>query len=195
MIRFLVFFISFCSVASNYFVLKSYINQSILLFDAKNGDFSLTIKQLDKINYRYPSLSLNSVPVLSYLSRYETNNKRYYEAIKKLSIALDYNPYNSYTKYLISRNYIYLNDFENAEMYLNEIFEESPKIEASTVLFISVLDNSRNIKKLKEIFSELINIDNKNIWTYYLSALRNNVKTLDDKILYNKSLVYFDKTF
>lgn len=195
MIRFLIFIFSICSITSNYFVLKSQINQSILLLDAKNGDFSLPIKQLDDINYKYPSLSLNTVPVLSYLSRYETNNGRYYEAIKKLSKGLHYNPYNSYSKYLMSRNYIYLNDFKNAETYLNQIFEESPKIEVSTTLYISVLDNNRNIKKLKEIFDELIKIDNKNVWIYYLTALRNNVKTVDDKNLYTKSIAYFNKTF
>tara|TARA_B110000003_G_C16475177_1_gene467290 strand:- start:44 stop:559 length:516 start_codon:yes stop_codon:yes gene_type:complete len=171
------------------------MSQSILLFDASNGKFSLSLNQLNNINYNYPSLSLNSVPVLSYLSRYDTNNERYYKAIKKLFIGLENNPYNSYTKYLLSRNYIYLNDFKNAEIYLNEIFIESPKIETSTVLYISVLDNNQNIKKLKEIFSQLININNRNVWTYYLSALKNNMQTLDDKRIFNESVIYFNKTF
>lgn len=195
MIRFLIFIFSLCSITSNYFVLKSHMSQPILLLDAKNAEFSFSINQFNNIYYKYPSLSLNSVPILSYLSRYDTNNKRYYEAIKKLLMGLDYNPYNSYTKYLLSRNYIYLNDFKNAEIYLNEIFIESPKIETSTVLYISVLDNNQNIKKLKEIFDQLIKIDNKNAWTYYLSALKNNIKTLDDKKIYNKSVIHFNKTF
>lgn len=195
MIRFLIFIFSLCSIISNYFVLKSHMSQSILLFDASNGKFSLSLNQLNNINYNYPSLSLNSVPVLSYLSRYDTNNERYYKAIKKLFIGLEYNPYNPYTKYLLSRNYIYLNDFKNAEIYLNEIFIESPKIETSTVLYISVLDNNQNIKKLKEIFSQLININNRNVWTYYLSALKNNMQTLDDKRIFNESVIYFNKTF
>ena len=115
------------------------------------------------------------------------------EAIDQLKESLIFNPNNAYTKYLLSRNYIFLNDFKNAERYLEEIFEASPKIESSSALYLSVLEKNQNAIKLNNIYDKMIEIENKNIWLYYISALKNNTHLPLDKGLYNKALFFFKK--
>ena len=122
MVRFIILLISFLTLISNYLVLDSHRYQLVLLNDAKYGIYTFSINQLDKINYKYPSLALNSVPILTYVSRYFTEDDQFNYAVEQLKESLNSNPNSLFTKYHLSRNYIFLNDFKNAELYLQQIF-------------------------------------------------------------------------
>ena len=195
MIRFFIFLVSILVVFSNYLVYKSNKHQVVLLNDAKSNQYSLSKNQLAEINYKYPSLTINSVPTLTYISRYNTNNNDYDIAIKQLKESLSSNPNSIYTKYLLSRNFIYKNDFQNAEKFLQQIFDESPNIESSTVLYLSVLEKNENKIKLYNIFDIMTKLENKNIWSYYLSAIKNNTNIPSDSLLFNKTLLFFQNKF
>tara|TARA_B110000438_G_scaffold302567_1_gene360651 strand:- start:3404 stop:4003 length:600 start_codon:yes stop_codon:yes gene_type:complete len=191
MLRFIILSISILTLISNYLIFNSHEYQTILFNDIKYGTFTFSISQLNEINYKYPSLASNSVPVLTYISRYYTEYEKFNEAIDQLKESLTSNPNSTYTKYLLSRNYIFLNDFKNAERYLEEIFEASPKIESSSALYLSILEMNQNVIKLNDIYDKMIVIENKNIWRYYISALKNNTQLTSDKSLYNKALFFF----
>tara|TARA_B100001939_G_C16937225_1_gene616614 strand:- start:2070 stop:2657 length:588 start_codon:yes stop_codon:yes gene_type:complete len=195
MVRFIILLISFLTLISNYLVLDSHRYQLVLLNDAKYGAYTFSINQLDKINYKYPSLALNSVPILTYVSRYFTEDDQFNYAVEQLKESLNSNPNSLFTKYHLSRNYIFLNDFKNAELYLQQIFDESPKIESATVLYLSILEKNQNFDKLNDIYDRITEIKNKNIWTYYLSAIKNNKKSSTNKLLYSKALIFFQKNF
>lgn len=193
MLRFIILSISILTLISNYLIFNSYRYQTILFNDYNNSTFTFTSYKLNEINYKYPSLAFNSVPVLTYISKYNTENKKFNEAVEQLKESLTFNPNSTYTKYLLSRNYIFLNDLKNAERYLEEIFESSPKIESSSALYLSILEKNQNITKLNNIYYKMTEIENKNIWIYYISALKNNTHLSLDKSFYNKALFFFKK--
>lgn len=193
MLRFIILSISILTLISNYLIFNSLRYQTILFNDFYNSTFTFSSYKLNEINYKYPSLAFNSVPILTYISKYNTENKKFNEAVDQLKESLTFNPNSTYTKYLLSRNYIFLNDFKNAERYLEEIFESSPKIESSSSLYLSILEKNQNINKLNNIYYEMTEIENKNIWIYYISALKNNSHLSLDKSFYNKALFFFKK--
>jgi tetratricopeptide (TPR) repeat protein len=194
---FRIIILSLClvTVVSNYFVYTSNINQLSLLSDAGNDAFLLKDDEIKKINYKYPSLAINSVPILTYLSRYDTNKNNFLDAINKLEKSMTQNPYNLYTFYLISRNYIYLNDYYNAERYLETLFNLSPKIESSSSLYFFVLGKNKKIEKLKTFSDKILDIQSINIWSFYLSAIKTNIQDKNDTIFYNAILEEFQKKF
>ena len=105
------------------------------------------------------------------------------------------NPYNLYTFYLISRNYIYLNDYYNAERYLETLFNLSPKIESSSSLYFFVLGKNKKIEKLKTFSDKILDIQSINIWSFYLSAIKTNIQDRNDTIFYNAILEEFQIKF
>lgn len=195
MLRIIILFISLISLISNYFIFNSSQYQSILLNDAKNGGYSVNESDLINFNYNYPSLALNSVPLSTYVSRYYTNNDKFDIAISLLEESLVANPNSFYSEYLISRNYIFINDFLKAEKHLESIFLKAPKIESSSALYLSILEKNQNKEALNKIFKKMIKIDNELIWSYYLSALKNNTQTPIIKETFIKATNYFKKNF
>lgn len=190
-IKNVILFIGLFCIYSNYLVFNSYVYQNKLLKEASQDIFSLGNK-LHHINYNYPTLALNSVPILTYLSRYDTNNNDYNSAIIKLNESLKYNPNSIYTKYLLARNYIFLNDFDNSMLILKELFEEYPQIESSSALYFAVLGNLKMFSLLQNYYKSLQEIDNKNIWSFYLSSLKTSVQTKADSLFYKKTLSYYN---
>lgn len=195
LLRFIIFLVSILIVISNFLVYHSYQDQRTLIEDAANGEFKLSISEVNEINYYYPSLALNSVPILAYISNYYSSNNDYQLAINKLLFSLNKNPYNPYSKYILSRNYIMIKDLSRAENVLNEIFNDFPKLTTSTALYISVLGENQNFTQLKNIYKIIVDNDNKVIWNYYLSALELSAKTQEDKVFLENVTSYFYKKF
>ena len=183
------------SVTSNLFVFKSGIDQKLLLEDAKEDNFFVNENILNNINYYYPNLSINSVPILTYHSRYDTNKGDFKSAIEKLSISLEHNPYSIYSKYLLSRNYIYINDFQNSEAILESLYNLSPRIESSTSLYFFILGENKNLSKLIEYRNMLADIDNYTIWSFYIAAIKKNISDNDDSIFYDSLVADFENKF
>ena len=191
----LLIILCFISVVSNFLVFNSNINQKLLLEDARKDNFFVNETTLNNINYDYPNLSINSVPILTYLSRYDTNKGDFKSAIEKISISLKHNPYSLYSKYLLSRNYIYINDFKNSETILESLYNFSPKIESSTSLYFFILGENKNISKLIEHREMLANIDNYNIWSFYIDAIKKNISDKVDTIFYDSLVDDFENKF
>ena len=75
----LIFSICITCLISNYYVYLSVSHQSSFIeLDKKVGEnkFSINKDELSNLNFYYPSLALNSVPILTYLSQYDTNAKK-----------------------------------------------------------------------------------------------------------------------
>ena len=75
------------------------------------------------------------------------------------------------------------------------IFIDFPKLDVSTILFISVLGENKNVEKLKDIYKDILDNDNKEVWNYYLSSLKRSIKDDSDRLHLDKALAYFTKIF
>jgi len=122
----------------------------------------------------YPSLAFNSVPLETYVSEFYSTSQLYEEAINTLKNSLVQNPYCLYTRYLLSRNYIFKEDFEQAELILEDLFILNPNIESISALYFSLLGEMGNEVKLLELKSSVETLDNKLINEYFYTALRNS---------------------
>jgi len=196
MIRLIIIFsICLTCLLSNYHVFLSVSYQSELLDDAKDDKFSINKDELNNLNFYYPSLALNSVPILTYLSRYDTNVKNYDQAINKLNLSIIKNPYSLYSHYLLARNYIFNNDYINAENTLEYIFTLSPQIESSSSLYFFILGENKRLDKLKSFKSIVVENENRNIWLFYLSSIEKNISTKDDKMFHTQLINIFENKF
>jgi O-antigen ligase len=100
--------------------------QGILLKDYANNKFSLDLKEVEKIGYKLPNLTSNSVPISTYLSRYYFNEKKFYESIKLLNYSLSINKYDLMTKELQLKNYIFTNQNNKAYELVKDLLNKYP---------------------------------------------------------------------
>ena len=68
--------------SSDYKEHKSLIIQDLLLLDYSNNTFTLNTKNIDQIDYKYPNLAANTVPISSYLSRYYFQDENYTKSLE-----------------------------------------------------------------------------------------------------------------
>ena len=101
--------------------------QGILLNDYKNNTFSLSLNDIEQINYKLPNLSSNVVPVSTYLSRYYFNQGNYYESIKLLDYSLEINKLDLMTNELMLRNYIFTNQINKALILVKDLLKMYPE--------------------------------------------------------------------
>jgi hypothetical protein len=177
--KILIILLSLTLSFSNFLIFKSYKFQKELLTDAANNEYKF---QYQDLVGTFPNLALNSVPILTYLSRYDTNNKNFNVAIARLNKSLVHNPNSLYTKYLLARNYIYINNMINAESVLEDLFYESPNLRSSSSLYFAVLATNKSFPKLKLHFKDIKTIDDQTIWSFYLESLKSlySDKSFDD---------------
>ena len=143
---------------------------------SENNNQLLNIKNTN--NFFYPSLAYNSVSFLTYLSMDYSNNQSYDKAIDILYESLEKNENCLYTKYLLSRNYINIKDYKNAEILLDSLFIINSKIETISSLYFSLLGEMKNEEKLISLRPSIEGINNQLIWDYYFSALRRSKDTI-----------------
>ncbi len=177
--KIIIILLSLTLTVSNFFIFKSYRFQKELLTDAANNEYKF---QYQDLVGTFPNLALNSVPILTYLSRYDTNNQNFNVAVARLQRSLVHNPNSLYSKYLLARNYIYLNNMINAESVLEDLFYESPNLRSSSSLYFAVLATNKSFPKLKSHLKDIKTIDDQTIWSFYLESLKSlySDKSFDD---------------
>ena len=112
--------------------------QEILMNDYANNTFSLDIKEIEKIDYKLPNLSSNSVPVSTYLSRYYFNETLFNESIKLLNYSLIANKYDLMTQELLLKNYIFTNQTNKAYDLVKNLLNKYPNNKNYSELFQAI---------------------------------------------------------
>ena len=112
--------------------------QEILMNDYANNTFSLDIKEIEKIDYKLPNLSSNSVPVSTYLSRYYFNETLFNESIKLLNYSLIANKYDLMTQELLLKNYIFTNQTNKAYDLIKNLLNKYPDNKNYSELFQAI---------------------------------------------------------
>ena len=112
--------------------------QEILMNDYANNTFSLDIKEIEKIDYKLPNLSSNSVPVSTYLSRYYFNETLFNESIKLLNYSLIANKYDLMTQELLLKNYIFTNQTNKAYDLIKNLLNKYPNNKNYSELFQAI---------------------------------------------------------
>ena len=127
---------------------KSLIIQDLLLLDYSNNTFTLNTKNIGQIDYKYPNLAANTVPISSYLSRYYFQEKNYNKSLELLKYAEKANNYDLITKELLLRNYLFLDYKESALNSARELIFLYPNNQTYGQLYFSLISDLRRWNEL-----------------------------------------------
>ena len=127
---------------------KSLIIQDILLLDYSNNTFTLKSKDIEKMDYKYPNLAANTVPISSYLSRYYFREKNYTKSLELLEYAEKANNQDLITKELLLRNYLFLDYRELALDAVKELMFLYPNNQTYGQLYFSLISDLRKWNEL-----------------------------------------------
>jgi len=137
----------------NYKEHKSLIIQDLLLLDYSNNTYTLNTKNLDLIDYKYPNLAANTVPISSYLSRYYFQEENYIKSLELLEYAEKANKHDLITKELLLRNYLFLDYKEPAFYSVKELIYLYPNNQTYGQLYFSLISD---LKKWDELLDNPI---------------------------------------
>ncbi len=132
---------------------KSLIIQDLLLLDYSNNTYTLNTKNLDLIDYKYPNLAANTVPISSYLSRYYFQDENYTKSLELLEYAEKANKHDLITKELLLRNYLFLDYKESAFYSVKELIYLYPNNQTYGKLYFSLISD---LKKWDELLDNPI---------------------------------------
>lgn len=141
-------------------------SQDKLLNDYYNNTYSLSNKEMEKINFTFPNLASNTIPISTYLARYHINNKDYKKALTLLEYASSKNRYDILTKKLFLSVSLSTGDINKSFDIAEDLFEK---------------DND-NIIYAEIYFSLIVELNIEN-------------KFADSKILYNSTNINIHKLF
>ena len=108
----------------------------------------LNTKNIDQINYKYPNLAANTVPISSYLSRYYFQEKKYTKSLELLKYAEKANRNDLITKELLLRNYLFLDYKESALNSAQELIYLYPNNQTYGQLYFSLISDLRRWNEL-----------------------------------------------
>ncbi len=129
---------------------KSLIIQDLLLLDYSNNTYTLNIKNLDLIDYKYPNLAANTVPISSYLSRYYFQEENYTKSLELLKYAEKANKHDLITKELLLRNYLFLNYKESAFTSVKGLLYLYPNNQTYGQLYFSLISDLKKWDELSD---------------------------------------------
>ena len=115
--------------------------QGKLISDYNLGTFSLTINDINDINYLIPNLSANGVPVSTYISRYYFENKQYNKSLSLLNFSSKANYKDIMTQELLLKNYIFQGKNKLALDLLKELISIYPNNSAYNQLYFSLISD------------------------------------------------------
>ena len=123
---------------------KSLMIQDKLLNDYKENRFTISVQEIEKINFKWPNLSSNVVPVSTYISRYYFNDKNYIKSLSLLNYSIGINKNDLMTNELLLKNYIFTNNKDKAYELVKNLLTRYP--------------NNKNYKEILQAISRDLNI-------------------------------------
>jgi tetratricopeptide (TPR) repeat protein len=109
---------------------NSQVLQKTLLSDLAYNKYNIDKGELDKINYYYPELTANLIPITTLIARYHLHYKDFNKAINFGKKGIESNPYLAYTYYSVARIYLEKNNLSKGFEYIKEAYRLSPNIES-----------------------------------------------------------------
>jgi len=120
--------------------------QRVLMNDFKKNEFSLDLKEIEKIQFKLPNLSANVVPISTYLSRYYFNKNQFRESLNLLNYSLKVNRFDLLTRELLLKNYIFTDQKEKAFKLAKDLVFDFPENKDYKLLLQAI---SKDVNKEK----------------------------------------------
>jgi len=176
-----LFLLLFISVLLSFREHKSLIDQRKLFNDYYSKSYTISTSDLANVNYKFPSLASNTIPISTLLARYFVEEKKLEEAQTLLSFSKKVNSYDVLTKQLQLQLELKSNNFINALKVSRELFDiDEQNIEYADIYYsIAAFLKLNQVFELSDIIYKIKSSDiHKSFYKNYLSIENYNIKFL-----------------
>jgi tetratricopeptide (TPR) repeat protein len=140
----LLILISVIIIYLNFLRLNSFILQPIILGDFANNTISISSNEINKIDYLYPTLAINTIPMSTLVSRYQMKKNNFSASINLCKDGIEANPYLAFSDYQLSRIYTELKMFNKAYHHIEKAYKLSPNIISISALYEALKEIQNN---------------------------------------------------
>ena len=142
--------------------------------------YSLELYEVKNIDASIPNLSVNTIPITSYLSRYYIKYNDYESALKFSEQGFMLNPHLNYTKEQYLKALLLNNEFSKAVEISRLLFYQDLYNEVYAETYLDLLFINSKLIELEELFFNLLKSSQENLIVKLLNYYSNlTVKNLD----------------
>jgi len=152
---------------------QSLTQQGRLLFEFNNGDFKLTLAELDQIEDDFPNLTETAMPIKAMKARYFYLNGLKEKAHKYALLGSKDNPQIFFGENLKAQFYMEEQKQDSAYYYSKIAFYNLPNNMPHYNVYMNSLVYKKDIEEINKVFDYVRSLsgDTKVIWSIYLTAL------------------------
>lgn len=177
--------ISSITIYINYNVNFSYQIQRLLLEDFNSGNYrEITTAKFNALNTDIPSVTITSIPIKHFISRYHFLAGDYQKALSLIDEGFKDNPYLQLGNVLKAEYYEHLQVQDSMVYYANLAFENSPRNIRHFLAKMKVVSIDDDINELVKSYEIVKQDKNKNFPLVFMSTLLTFEKIPDSIKLY-----------
>jgi len=152
---------------------KSLTQQGRLLYEFNNGDYKLTLAELDQIEDDFPNLTETAMPIKAMKARYFYLNGLKDKAHKYALLGSKDNPQIFFGENIKAQFYMQEQKQDSAYYYSRRAFYNLPNNMPHYNVYMNSLVFRRDIEEINKTFNYVLSLsgNTKTIWTIYLSSL------------------------
>ena len=159
---------------------KSLTIQDTFINDSMLDKYSLELNEIKNIDVSIPNLSVNTIPITSYLSRYYIEYNDYESALKFSEQGFMLNPHLKYTKEQYLKGLLLNNEFSKAVEISRLLFYQDSYNEVYAETYLDLLFINSKLIEVEELFFNLLKSSQENLIVKLLDYYSNlTVKNLD----------------
>ena len=171
---------------------QSLTQQGRLLYEFNNGDFKLTLAELDQIEDDFPNLTETAMPIKAMKARYFYLNNQKEKAHKYAFLGAKDNPQIYFGESLKSQFFAQEQNQDSAYYYSKLAFDNLPNNMPHYNLYMNSLVNRKDLQEINRAFYYVQSLagDTSTIWQIYLRSLA-SVLSLGDSFAMSKAAEAF----
>ena len=170
---------TFLTLYFNYQSYNTYKKQIPLMADFNFGKYTIDVKEYEKIDFKWPSLSVTTIPLNSMIARYYENANEYEKAIEILHQTKNLNPYLGWNEAVLAASYFDTKKIDSAIYYSEKAYHKIPNNNLHIRLMLGAAKEKNNEKLMDSVFNNAKKRVKRDpeIWLHYL-----NLKTAFHKV-------------
>ena len=174
---------TFLTLYINYQSFNTYKKQIQLMGDFNFGKYTIDVKEFEKIDFKWPNLSVTTIPLNSMIARYYENSGQYEKAINILHKTKNINPYLGWNDALLAASYFDTKKIDSAIYYSEKAYYKIPNNNLHLRLMLGAAKEKRDEKLMDSVFNSAKNRlkEDPEIWLHYLN-LRTEFNKVGDSI-------------
>ena len=174
---------TFLTLYINYQSFNTYKKQIPLMADFNFGKYTIDVKEFEKIDFKWPNLSVTTIPLNSMIARYYENSGQYEKAINILHQTKNINPYLGWNVAVLAASYFDTKKIDSAIYYSEKAYYKIPNNNLHIRLMLGAAKEKRDEKLMDSVFNSAKSRLKKGpeIWLHYLN-LRTEFNKVGDSI-------------